>query len=67
MGNTFIETVFANKELSSQKLGCQWSQDQDWTVAGKGWLQLQLNAAASEIEARKKHNLGSTALWCAKF
>lgn len=50
MGNTFIEIVFANKEPSSQMLGCQLRKTRSWWrewVGGKGCLQMQFNAAAS--------------------
>lgn len=72
MGNAFIEIVFDSKEPSSQKVRLSTKSRAGLGGGGKGWLQLQLNTAASKIEAgkkkeKKKKCLGSTALWYAKF
>lgn len=51
MGNTFIKITSANKEASSQTLGCQLRKTRSrWEGAagGKGCLQMWFHAAASE-------------------
>lgn len=54
MGNTFIEIAFANKEPPSQTLGYPLRKTRSWWrgwAGGKGCLQMQFNAAASETES----------------
>lgn len=74
MGNTFIEITFANKEPSSQTLGCQLRKTRSWrkrVAGGKGCLQMWCRAAASETESgegTKRTGRGGAALrFCSDF